>query len=295
MPVIVSKHLPAAKILESENIPVLYKENYNLDNTKPLKICILNLMPTKLDTEAQLLRLLSNNLINIDITFIYTETYNPKNTSFNHIQNFYKKLSDIKDGTFDGMIITGSPVENIDFEEVYYWNELKEIIEYANSNVNSTLYICWGAQAGLYYNYGVNKYPLSKKVFGVFEHTLYKKDNLLKGFDDIFYAPHSRHTEVRKEDINKINGLKILSYSEDAGVYIASDANKKQVFVMGHSEYDPYTLKNEYDRDINKGFKIEVPKNYFKNDNPHNEPIVKWRSHGNLLFSNWVNYYVNKK
>ena len=294
MPVIVSKYLPAAKILELENIHVLYKEDYNLNNKESLKICILNLMPTKLDTEAQLLRLLSNNVINIDITFIYTESYHPKNTTFDHIKNFYKTLNDIKYQSFDGMIITGSPVENMNFEEVYYWDELKEIMEYANLNVNSTLYICWGAQAGLYYNYGVNKYPLSEKIFGVFKHNINEKDNLLKGFDDLFYAPHSRHTEVRKEDLNKINGIKVLSYSEDAGVYLASSVNKKQVFVMGHSEYDPYTLKNEYDRDISKGIKIDVPKNYFRDDNPDNEPIVKWRCHGNLLFSNWINYYVKK-
>lgn len=292
MPVIVNKDLPAANILQYENIPILYKEDIDLDSIDYLKICILNLMPTKLETEAQLLRLLSSNLTNIDVTFIYTETYNSKNTSYDHIKSFYKTFNDIKNENFDGMIITGSPVENMKFEEVDYWNELKEIMEYAKSNVNSTLYICWGAQAGLYYNYGINKYPLSNKVFGVFKHKVAENDNLLKGFDDVFYAPHSRHTEVKKEDLDKVNTIKVLSYSEDAGVYIASDTTNKQVFVMGHSEYDPYTLRNEYTRDISKGIKIEVPKNYFKDDNPSNEPIVRWRSHGNLLFSNWINYYL---
>lgn len=293
MPIKVQDELPAKGILLEENIFVMDESRAFSQDIRPLKIALLNLMPTKQVTEVQILRLLGNSSLQVDITLLHPKTHISKNTSAEHLLSFYKSFDDIKEETFDGLIITGAPVEQIPFEQVNYWDELKEIMEWSKDNVTSTLHICWGAQAGLYYHYGIPKYDLDKKMFGVFEHTVEKKNvMLLRGFDDVFYVPHSRHTTVKAEDIEKISQLDILSVSEEAGVYIAASKDGKQIFVTGHSEYDPYTLKGEYDRDVNKGLAIEVPRNYFKNDDPNQKTIVKWRSHANLLYSNWLNYYV---
>ncbi|MCR4434897.1 MAG: homoserine O-succinyltransferase [Clostridiales bacterium] len=293
MPIKIPDNLPAAEILNNENIFVMPEDRAFHQDIRPLSIVILNLMPTKITTETQLLRLLGNSPLQVDIVLLHPETHVSKNTPEEHLINFYNTFSDIKDRKFDGMVITGAPVEHLPFEEVTYWNELKEIMEWSLHNVYSTLHICWGAQAGLYYHYGIPKYPLSSKMFGVFAHTLNKKNvKLLRGFDDIFYVPHSRHTEVRGEDIRKVPELEILSESEESGIYIVAAKKGRQIFVMGHSEYDPLTLKYEYERDVEKGLDIAVPKNYFPDDNPANPPIVKWRGHANLLFSNWLNYYV---
>lgn len=293
MPIIIPKNLPASEILENENIFVINQQRAIHQDIRPLKIAIVNLMPKKIETETQLLRLLGNIPIQVDVELIHTKTYDSKNVSQDHLLSFYKTIDDVKDEKFDGMIITGAPVEKMDFEDVSYWEELKKIMDFSVTNVFSTLHICWGAQAGLYYHYGVPKYLLSEKMFGVFPHKVIKdKVKLLRGFDDEFYVPHSRHTEVRKEDIKKIAELNILAESDEAGVYMAASKDGKQIFVTGHSEYDANTLKSEYDRDVALGEHIKLPKNYFKDDNPKKEPIVKWRGHSNLLFSNWMNYYV---
>ncbi|OFH99522.1 homoserine O-succinyltransferase [Clostridium acetireducens DSM 10703] len=293
MPIIIEKNLPASKILTNENIFVMHRKRALTQDIRPLKIAILNLMPTKIETETQLLRLLGNIPLQVEITLLHTESHESKNTSKEHLVTFYKNFRDVKNEKFDGMVITGAPVEKIDFEEVEYWEELKEIMEYTKTNVTSTLHICWGAQAALYYHYGIPKHDLKEKMFGVFPHKVNnKKCKLLRGFDDKFYAPHSRHTEVRKEDVLKNKNIKILAESDTSGVYICGANSGKQIFVMGHCEYDEDTLEKEYKRDIDKGLKISVPKNYFLNDNPKNEIVVLWRGHGNLLFSNWLNYYV---
>jgi homoserine O-succinyltransferase len=250
-------------------------------------------MPTKIETETQLLRLIANSPLQVDIELIGTQSYKPKNISEEHVNSFYKTLSQIQSTKYDGFIVTGAPVETLPFEKVEYWSELKEIMEFTKENVTSTFHICWGAQAGLYHHYGIPKYPLTKKMFGVFPHSVEDRFvKLVRGFDDEYYVPHSRHTEVKKEDIEKNSHLKILSLSEEAGVHLIVSENGKQIFATGHSEYCINTLKNEYDRDVQKGEEIEIPRNYYLNDNPTNEPIVRWRSHGNLLFSNWLNYYV---
>lgn len=293
MPIIIPKNLPATEVLENENIFVMNESRAIHQDIRPLKIAIVNLMPKKVETETQLLRLLGNTSLQIEVELIHMKTYESKNISKNHLLSFYKTIDDIKDKKFDGMIITGAPIEKMDYEDVEYWEELKEIMEFSKRNVFSTLHICWGAQAGLYYHYGIPKHMLSNKMFGVFSHYIDKKNiKLLRGFDDEFYAPHSRHTEVRKEDIQKIPDLDILAESDEAGVYIVASKGGKQIFVTGHSEYDENTLKLEYERDLSEGAEIKIPKNYFKDNNPQNEPIVKWRGHGNLLFSNWLNYYV---
>jgi homoserine O-succinyltransferase len=293
MPIKIPNNLPAAGVLNNENIFVMDEDRAYHQDIRPLRIVILNIMPTKITTETQLLRLLGNSPLQVEIVLIHPETHLSKNTSEEHLANFYQTFSAIKDQNFDGMIITGAPVEQMDFEAVNYWDELKTIMEWSRRHVFSTLHICWGAQAGLYYHYGVPKYPLPAKMFGVFSHTVNQKYvKLLRGFDDEFYAPHSRHTEIRREDIVKAPELKILADSKEAGVYIVIAPDKRQIFVTGHSEYDPLTLKAEYDRDIAKGCKIEVPRNYFPNDDPAREPVVRWRSHANLLFCNWLNYYV---
>lgn len=293
MPIIIPKDLPATEILENENIFVMNQQRAIHQDIRPLKIAIVNLMPKKIETETQLLRLLGNIPIQVEVELIHTKTYDSKNVSQDHLLSFYKTIDDVKDEKFDGMIITGAPVEKMDFEEVGYWEELKKIMDFSVTNVFSTLHICWGAQAGLYYHYGVKKYLLSEKMFGVFPHEVKKdKVKLLRGFDDEFYVPHSRHTEVRKEDIEKVAEIDILVESDEAGVYIAASKDGKQIFVTGHSEYDANTLKYEYDRDVALGEDIKIPKNYFKDDNPEKEPVVKWRGHSNLLFSNWINYYV---
>ncbi|MGI6225593.1 MAG: homoserine O-acetyltransferase MetA [Peptococcales bacterium] len=293
MPVVIPQDLPATEILLKENIFVMNENRALRQDIRPLKIAIVNLMPTKIVTETQLLRLLSNTPLQIEVDLVCTASYQPKNTPQEHLLSFYKNFSEIKDKKFDGMIITGAPIEHLEFEKVDYWQELKEIMEFTKKSVYSTFHICWGAQAALYYHYGINKHLLPEKMFGVFKHRV-KNTNcmLLRGFDDMFYAPHSRHTSVSKEDILKVPELSILAESDIAGVYLLATKNGRQVFVTGHSEYDPLTLKSEYDRDLNNGEEINIPLNYFPNDDPSQEPLVRWRSHANLLFSNWLNYYV---
>ena len=295
MPIKIPDNLPAKKQLEAENIFVMTSKRALKQDIRPLKILLLNLMPTKIVTETQLLRLLGNTPLQVEVSFMTTKSYESKNTPQEHLVNFYGTFDDFKNEKFDGMIITGAPVETLEFEEVDYWEELCEIMEWTKSNVTSTFHICWGAQAALYYHYGVRKKILDKKMFGVFPHTIVpekKHKILLRGFDDCFYVPHSRHTEVVKEDILAVPELEILSESKEAGVYIVSAKSDRQFFITGHSEYDADTLAGEYFRDINKGLQIDVPKNYFPNDNPECMPIMTWRAHANLLYSNWLNYFV---
>ena len=293
MPIKIPNELPAFKTLENENVFMMTEERAIHQDIRPLRIAIVNIMPTKIETETQLLRLLGNSPLQVDLELIHTKSHKSKNTSAEHLLAFYKTFDDVKDQTFDGMIITGAPVELLPFEEVEYWEELCTIMEWTKTHVHSTFHICWGAQAGLYYHFGIDKKPLDKKMFGIFPHKAdYKKSILFRGFDDVFMVPHSRHTTVDIEDIKKCSELKILASSEEAGVYAIATAEGKQIFITGHSEYDANTLANEYFRDLNEGKPIEVPKNYFPDDNPENEPIVTWRSHANLLYSNWLNYFV---
>lgn len=293
MPVKISDNLPATEILTNENIFVMTESRALSQDIRALRIGILNLMPKKIITEIQILRLLGNSPLQVDIVLLHPKSHNSKNTSQEHLTTFYKTFDKIKDKKLDGLIITGAPVEHLDFDEVDYWEELKEIMDWSLSNVTSTFHICWGAQAGLFHHYNIDKYPLPKKMFGVFEHTINKLNiKLLRGFNDYFYVPHSRHTEVRKKDIENVPELEILSESEESGVYIIASKDGRQIFVTGHSEYDPPTLKTEYDRDIAAGKEIQIPKNYFPDDDPSKYPKVIWRSHANLLFSNWLNYYV---
>ncbi|MCS7246717.1 MAG: homoserine O-succinyltransferase [Anaerolineales bacterium] len=293
MPVIIPSTLPARETLQKENIFVMGEERALHQDIRPLELAILNLMPTKIATETQLLRLVGNSPLQVKITLLHTATHESKNTSAEHLLNHYQTFAQVQNRKFDGLIITGAPVEQMDFEEVDYWQELVDIMDWAEENVESTFYLCWGAQAGLYHRYGIPKYPLPKKMFGVFEHRpLVRTSKLLRGFDDVFYAPHSRHTEVRREDIEKVSELEILSESEEAGIYIVATKDGRHIFVTGHSEYDPLTLKSEYERDLSRGLPIEIPKNYFPNDDPSQFPIVRWRAHANLLYTNWLNYYV---
>lgn len=293
MPVKIPDTLPAKEILKSENIFVMGEQRAETQDIRPLKIAILNLMPTKIETETQLLRLIGNTPLQVEISLLQTTTYKPKNTSEEHLLNHYRTLEQVADEKFDGLIVTGAPVEHMVFEEVEYWDELMAILDWKERNVSSTFHICWGAQAGLYHKYGIPKYPLPQKMFGVFKHQITADhEQLLRGFDDEFLAPHSRHTEIRREDIEQEPDLKILAESSQAGVYILSSMNQRDIYVTGHSEYDPLTLKREYDRDKNKGLPIDVPRNYFINDDPSQEPRVRWRGHANLLYANWLNYYV---
>lgn len=294
MPIKIPDTLPAKNILENENVFIMGEERALRQDIRPLNIALLNLMPTKIATETQYLRLLSNSPLQLDFTLLHTKTHNPANTPGEHLTKFYNTLEEVKDQKFDGLIITGAPVENMEFEEVDYWEELTQIMEWSLTNVYSTMYVCWGAQAGLYYHYGIPKYSLQEKMFGIFRHQLVNKENnrFLRGFDDVFFAPHSRHTEVRAEDIVKNPNLEILAQSDFAGVYLVSKKDGRQIFVTGHPEYDPLTLKCEYDRDVNKGLEIAVPENYFPNNDPSKDPFVTWRGHANLLFMNWLNYYV---
>lgn len=293
MPIVIPKNLPATKILREENIFVMNNLKAQKQDIRPVKIAIVNLMPTKIETETQLVRLLGNTPLQVEVDLIHTESHESKNTSAQHLTSFYKTFSEIQNNKYDGMIITGAPVEKMDFEDVEYWDELKKIMDFSTHNVTSTFHICWGAQAGLYYHYGIKKHLLLKKMFGVFEHNVKnKKSKLLRGFDDVFYAPHSRYTEVRREDIQSNPELSILAESKEAGVYIVVSKKHRQIFVTGHSEYDPLTIKNEYERDVAKGLNIDIPKNYFKNNDPQKVPIIRWRSHANLLYSNWLNYFV---
>lgn len=293
MPIRIPDSLPAAGILQGENIFVMTEERAQSQDIRPLKIAVFNLMPTKIATETQLIRALSNSPLQVDLVLLHAETHRSKNTSEEHLTSFYKTFSDVKHKKFDGLIITGAPVEMMPFEEVDYWEELCAVMEWSKTNVTSTLHICWASQAGMYYHYGVNKHELSEKMFGVFRHDVVSpRAPLMRGFDDIFYAPHSRHTEIREEDILKVPELEIMAKSKEAGVYLFASRDGKNVFVTGHSEYDAETLHNEYMRDLNRGLPIAMPKNYYRDDDPEKEPIVRWRSHSHLLFVNWLNYYV---
>ena len=291
MPIIIPKDIPAYSIMLKEKIFVMTKTRAEIQDIRPIEIAILNLMPTKIETETQLMRLLSNSPLQVNLTLLATETYQSKNTAKSHLDKFYKKFSEIKSRSFDGMIITGAPVETLTFEEVDYWDELKKIMNYAEKNVTSTMFICWGAQAALYYHYGIKKVPLNKKLSGVFAHKRKTIDPLLKGLDDIFYIPHSRYTKVLDEEIYANKKLEVLAYSDKAGAAIIKDKNNKKFFLTGHSEYDRDTLKHEYERDLKKGINPEVPKNYFT-DKTLTESVCTWSSTANLIFSNWLNYYV---
>ena len=293
MPIKIPRDLPAFKVLSDENIFVMNNERAGKQDIRPLKIAILNLMPKKIQTENQLLRYLSNTPLQVEIKLLQTESYRSTHTSLEHMEKFYSFFNDIKDERFDGLVITGAPVEQLEFEDVMYWEELKEIMEWGKSNVFSTLHICWGAQAGLNYHYGIPKYQLEKKMFGVFKHYINNKNaDLTRGLDDMFYAPHSRHTEVKREDIEKISELEILSESEEAGIFIVANKSRRQVFITGHLEYERNTLSDEYFRDFNKGLDIEIPRNYFPNVDTSLTPMVTWRGSANIVFSNWLNYCV---
>lgn len=293
MPIKIPNALPATETLLSENIFVMTETRALSQDIRPLKILLLNLMPTKVETETQLARLLGNTPLQVELELIHTSTHESKNVSKEHLLAFYKTFKDVKHNHYDGMIITGAPVEKMPFEEVEYWEELCEIMEWTKAHVTSTFHICWGAQAGLYYHFGINKYPLKEKMFGVFPHIVERRSSMLfRGADDVFMVPHSRHTEVKREDIEKVPELRILATSEEAGIYALATDSGKQIFITGHSEYDPDTLKKEYMRDKNLGLEIKVPKNYFPNDDDTLDPLVSWRSHANLIYSNWLNYYV---
>jgi homoserine O-succinyltransferase len=293
MPIKIPNDLPAAKTLQEENIFVMTETRAMTQDIRPLKILILNLMPKKIETETQLARLLGNTPLQVEPTLIRTSSHQSKNVAEEHLLAFYKTFDEVKELNFDGMVITGAPVEHLPFEEVEYWDELCEIMEWSKTHVHSTLHICWASQAGLYYHYGIHKHQLPEKLFGVFPHTVdYKGSILFRGFDDIFFVPQSRHTTFWAEDIQKVDGLKVLSSSERAGVYAVSSKNGRQIFITGHSEYDANTLENEYLRDKSLGKEIKIPENYYPNDDPTKPPIVSWRAHANLLFSNWLNYFV---
>ena len=293
MPIRIPNDLPAVKVLTDENIFVMTETRALTQDIRPLKILLLNLMPKKIETETQFSRLLGNTPLQVELELIHTSSHLSKNVSQEHLLSFYKTFDDVCDRNFDGMIITGAPVEQMPFEEVEYWDELCKIMEWSKTHVHSTFHICWGAQAGLYYHFGVDKVPLDQKMFGVFPHeVLYKRSILFRGFDDRFMVPHSRHTGLDMEQLKAVDGLKLLAASEEAGIFAISTENGKQIFITGHPEYDPHTLKNEYDRDVAAGKPIQLPKNYYPNDDATQEPLVSWRSHANLLYSNWLNYFV---
>lgn len=293
MPIRVQNGLPAKELLEEENIFVMDEFRSSHQDIRPLKICILNLMPLKEDTELQLMRALSNTPLQIDITFLTVKSHVSQNVSANHLNQFYTTWDTVNRKNFDGMIITGAPVENMKFEEVDYWDELKDIFEWTKTHVTSTVHICWGAQAGLYYHFGLKKHVLAKKLFGIYpQKVLIRKDPLVRGFDDVFYAPHSRHTAVSADDIHQCESLKVLAESEEAGVYLCTAGNGKQIFVMGHPEYDRLTLDREYRRDLAKGLPIDIPFNYYPDNDPEKRPNLIWRSHANGLYTNWLNYCV---
>lgn len=296
MPIRIDNELPAKQRLEIENIFVMSNMRADTQDIRPLKILILNLMPTKLETETQLLRLLSNSPLQVDVEFLQVATHEAKNVSKSHMEKFYETYDDVKNRKYDGMIITGAPVEQMEFEEVDYWNELCKIMEWSKTNVYSTFHICWGAQAGLYYHYGIKKYPTKKKIFGIFPHkSLDETHPLMRGLDDIYYVPHSRHTEIKTQDIAQVKDLQILSYSEMAGIHIVADMECRKFFVTGHSEYDRDTLAREYFRDKEKGLDIDIPYNYFPNDDVNATPQMEWKGTANILFNNWLNYFVYQK
>ena len=293
MPIKIPNELPAVRVLEEENIFVMTEKRAITQDIRPLKILILNLMPTKVDTETQLSRLLGNTPLQVEIELLHTSTHKSKNVSEDHLLAFYKEFDDVKDRYFDGLIITGAPVEKMEFEEVEYWSELTEIMEWSKTHVHSTLHICWGAQAGLYYHFGIKKYMMDKKLSGVYPHVVdYKRSILFRGFDEVFYVPHSRYTTVRREDIDNVPLLKVLASSEQAGVYAVITPGGKQVFLTGHSEYDANTLEKEYKRDKALGINPDVPENYYPLDDDTKPPMLTWRGHATLLFTNWLNYFV---
>ncbi len=293
MPIKLPHTLPAVAKLLNENIFVMDSQRAETQEIRPLKILILNLMPLKITTETDLIRLLSNSPLQMELDFIKLKTHTPKNTPIEHLVEFYKPFEEIAQSNYDGMIVTGAPVEHLPFEEVKYWKELQTIFDWSKTHVTSTIFICWAAQAGLFHFYGIPKYPLKEKLFGVYEHHTYDKLNpIFRGFDDVFYVPHSRHTEVRKEDIEKIEELTIISDSDEAGVYMVMARGGREFYITGHSEYSVDTLDLEYKRDLKKGKPINLPENYYKDNNPDNKPLVRWRSHSNLLFTNWLNYFV---
>jgi homoserine O-succinyltransferase len=293
MPINVNGDLPAVQVLSEEGIFIMPSERAQRQDIRPLRIAILNIMPTKEQTETQLLRLLSNTPLQVEVVLLHPATHTSKNTSEKYLKTFYSTFDEVSDQKFDGLIITGAPVEQIPFEEVTYWNELTRILDWSRKHVFSTLHICWGAQAGLYYHYGIQKYILDEKMFGIFCHTCNNRTiPLMRGFDETFWAPHSRHTEVHRKDIEKVSDLEILCESEESGVYIIQGKGGRQVYVTGHPEYDRNTLRDEYRRDVSRGLDIALPKNYFEGDDPDRDPIIRWRGHASLLFSNWLNYYV---
>lgn len=293
MPIQIPNDLPAAETLKNENIFVMNQTRAETQHIRPLEIVLLNLMPTKIVTETQLSRVLGNTPLQVHLELMMISSHKSKNTPEEHLLSFYKTFDELKDRKFDGMVITGAPVENLPFEEVDYWDELVQIMEWSKTHVHSTFHICWAAQAGLYYHYGIQKHPLPEKLFGVYPHHAdYKRAILLRGFDDTFWAPHSRHTTIDRADVEAVPGLKILASSDEAGVYIIMNKEGRQIFVTGHSEYDPDTLEREYLRDKNQGLPIHVPVNYYPNDDDTKPPVVRWRGHGNLLYSNWLNYFV---
>jgi homoserine O-succinyltransferase len=293
MPIKIPDNLPAVKTLESENIFVMTEKRAITQDIRPLRILVLNLMPKKIETETQFSRLLGNSPLQVEMELIHTKSHQSKNVTQDHLLAFYKTFDEIKDQTFDGMIITGAPVEHMPFEEVEYWAELCEIMEWSKTHVHSTLHVCWGAQAGLYYHFGVQKREVPEKMFGVFPHEVeYKNSILFRGFDDTFMVPQSRHTTVDREDVEKVGDLRILASSTETGVYAVTTKNGRQIFITGHSEYDADTLKAEYERDLAQGKPIKMPVNYFPNNDPTKPPMVTWRGHAHLLFSNWLNYFV---
>lgn len=293
MPLNLPDKLPAIELLKKENIFVIDNSRATQQDIRPLRIVILNLMPLKITTETDLVRLLSNTPLQLEISFMKIKSHTSKNTPVEHMKAFYEDFERMRHEKYDGMIVTGAPVEQMPFEEVGYWGEIREIFDWARTHVTSTFYICWAAQAGLYHHYGIPKYPLQEKMFGIFEHTMNDpRHPIFRGFDDVFYVPHSRHTEVHREDILKVPELELLSESREAGVYMVMGRGGREFFVTGHSEYSPYTLDTEYKRDLGKGLPIGLPANYYCEDNPDNPPVVRWRGHANLLFSNWLNYYV---
>lgn len=293
MPLTLPDKLPAIDLLKQENIFVMDTTRATSQDIRPLRIAVLNLMPLKITTETDLIRLLSNSPLQIELSFMKVKSHTSKNTPIEHMQAFYTDFDEMRHHNYDGFIITGAPVEHLNFEEVGYWEEITEIFEWARHHVTSTLYICWAAQAGLYHHYGIPKYPLDKKMFGIFKHTVANSElPIFRGFDDEFYVPHSRHTEIRREDIERNPELSILAESEESGVYMVMAREGREIFLTGHSEYSPLTLDTEYRRDLGKGLPIEMPQHYYRNDDPDQPPIVRWRGHANLLFNNWLNYYV---
>lgn len=293
MPIIIPNELPAFDTLQEENIFAMSKARASIQDIRPLKILIVNLMPTKISTETQLARVLANSPLQVELTLLAMDSHESKNTDKSHLETFYKTFDEVKNQRFDGMILTGAPIETLPFEEVDYWEELCQIMEFSKKNVYSSIHICWGAQAALYYHYGIKKYLTEKKVFGVFEHRVTRPHNpLVRGFDEVFYAPHSRHTTIRRNEVLAEPALRILAESDQAGVHIIATENGRQIFILGHQEYDKETLAAEYFRDVNKGLDINIPHNYFRDDDPEKEILFRWKGHASLLFSNWLNYYV---